>query len=61
MNHSYTLTEIRVNYSVQKLHGKKIFKLFLYAFLNSKTISLRILKAIYQSEKFKNFFSANIL
>ena len=49
--------ETKVDYSVQKLHGKTIFKLFLYAFLNSKTISLRILEAIYKSEKFKNLFN----
>ncbi|MFH1233157.1 MAG: IS4 family transposase [Patescibacteria group bacterium] len=47
----------KVDYSVQKLHGKTVFKLFLYAFLNSKTISLRILEAIYKSEKFKNLFN----
>lgn len=49
--------ETKVDYSVQKLHGKTVFKLFLYAFLNSKTISLRILEAIYKSEKFKNLFT----
>ena len=49
--------ETKVDYSVQKLHGKTVFKLFLYAFLNSKTISLRILEAIYKSEKFKNLFN----
>lgn len=49
--------ETKVDYSVQKLHGKTIFKLFLYAFLNGKTISLRILEAIYQSEKFKKLFN----
>lgn len=50
-------TETGVDYSVKKLHGKVIFKLFLYALLNSKTISLRILEAIYNSEKFKNLFN----
>ena len=49
--------ETKVDYSVQKLHGKTVFKLFLYAFLNSKTISLRILEAIYASEKFKTLFN----
>lgn len=49
--------ETNVDYSVQKLYGKTVFKLFLYAFLNSKTISLRILEAIYESEKFKNLFN----
>lgn len=49
--------ETKVDYSVQKLHGKTVFRLFLYAFLNSKTISLRILEAIYKSEKFKNLFN----
>lgn len=52
--------ETKVDYSVQKLHGKTVFKLFLYAFLNSKTISLRILEAIYKSEKFKNLFTIPI-
>jgi len=50
-------TETRVDYSVKKLQGKVIFKLFLYALLSNKTISLRILEAIYNSEKFKNLFN----
>lgn len=49
--------ETRVDYSVKKLQGKVIFKLFLYALLNNKTISLRMLAAIYNSEKFKNLFN----
>ena len=47
----------RVDYSVKKLKGKIVFKLFLYAFLTSRTISLRILAAIYNSDKFKNLFN----
>ena len=43
-----------VDYSVQKLYGKAVFKLFLFAFLNGGGISLRILAAISQSERFKN-------
>src|SRR3989338_5904826 len=47
----------KVDYSVKKLKGKIVFKLFLYAFLTSRTISLRILAAIYNSDKFKNLFT----
>lgn len=47
----------KVDYSVKKLKGKIVFKLFLYAFLTSRTISLRILAAIYNSDKFKNLFN----
>lgn len=50
-------SEHKIDYSVKKLHGKIIFKLLLYAFLTSRTISLRIMAAIYNSEKFKNLFT----
>lgn len=46
-----------VNYSVKKLHGKSIFKLFLFAALNGGDVSLRILEAIFQSERFRNLFN----
>ena len=49
--------ETRVDYSVKKLHGKPIFKLFLFAFLNGGGISLRVLEAIFKSERFKNLFN----
>ncbi len=49
-------SEIGVDYSVKKLKGKIIFKLFLYSIFNCKSISLRILEAIYNSDKFKNLF-----
>ncbi len=49
--------ETGVDYSVQKLHGKTVFKLFLFAFLNSRKISLRILEEIFKSQKFKQLFS----
>lgn len=49
-------SEVGVDYSVKKLKGKIIFKLFLYSILNCKSISLRILEAIYNSDKFKNLF-----
>jgi len=49
-------SETGVDYCVKKLKGKIIFKLFLYAILNSKSISLRMLQAIYNSDKFKNLF-----
>lgn len=44
---------------VKKLSGKIIFKLFLYGVLNCKNISLRILEAIFNSEKFKKLFQIN--
>lgn len=46
-----------VNYSVKKLQGKIVFKLILYAMLSAKSISLRILEAIYNSNKFKILFN----
>ncbi|MEK6600247.1 MAG: IS4 family transposase [Candidatus Binatota bacterium] len=46
-----------VDYSVKKLQGKTIFKLFLFAALNGSDVSLSILEAIFQSERFKNLFS----
>lgn len=47
----------KVDYSVKKLQGKILFKLFLYAFLTSRTISLRMMAAVYNSERFKNLFN----
>jgi hypothetical protein len=47
----------KVNYSVKKLTGKIIFKLLLYSLLSVKNISLRIIEAIYNSDKFKNLFN----
>lgn len=50
--------ETDVDYSVKKLQGKHIFKLFLFAFLNGKAISLRILEVISKSERFRNLFDS---
>lgn len=49
--------ETAVDYSVKKLHGKSVFKLFLFAFLNGGGLSLRILEAIFKSERFKTLFN----
>lgn len=49
--------ETGVDYSVKKLQGKSVFKLFLFAFLSGGGVSLRILEAIFQSERFKNLFN----
>jgi hypothetical protein len=46
-------SETGVDYSVKKLQGKNIFKLFLFAALNGGSISLRILEAIFQSGRFQ--------
>lgn len=48
--------ENKVDYSVKKLQGKVVFQLFLYGILSGKRISLRILEAIFNSQKFKNLF-----
>lgn len=48
--------ETGVDYSVQKLHGKVIFKLFLFAFLSGSKISLRLLETIFQSDRFRDLF-----
>lgn len=49
--------ETGVDYSVQKLQGKVVFKLFLYAALTQRKISLRILEEIFKSEKFRSLFA----
>jgi len=49
--------ETGVDYSVKKLHGKSVFKLFLFAFLTGGGVSLRILATIFKSERFKNLFN----
>lgn len=49
--------ETKVDYSVKKLHGKSIFKLFLFSFLTGGGISLRILEAIFKSERFQHMFN----
>jgi hypothetical protein len=48
--------ETGADYSVEKLHGKVVFKLFLYGILTQKKISLRILEEIFNSEKFRSLF-----
>lgn len=47
----------KVDCFVKKLKGKIVFKLFLYAVLSGKTISLRILETIFNSDKFKRLFN----
>lgn len=51
--------ETGVDCFVKKLKGKDVFKLFLYALLSGKQISLRILEAIFNSEKFRRLFNVN--
>lgn len=45
-----------VDYSVQKLHGKTIFQLFLFTLLEQGQLSLRILEAVFASKKFQTLF-----
>lgn len=49
--------EHKVDCSVKKLKGKVIFELFLYGIISGKNISLRILEAIFKSQKFQNLFA----
>lgn len=49
--------ETGVDTYVKKFQGKIVFKLFIYAMLTSKTISLRILETIFASDKFHRLFS----
>lgn len=49
--------ESEVDFSVKKLRGKIIFKLFLYAVLSGRNVSLRILEAIFKSERFRALFN----
>lgn len=48
--------ETGVDYSVQKLHGKILFKLFLFAVLQQGDISLRVLETIFASQRFQTLF-----
>lgn len=48
--------ETGIDYSVKKLQGKTIFKLFVYGLLSSHKISLRVLQTIYASPIFQNLF-----
>ncbi len=48
--------ETGVDYSVQKLHGKTLFKLFLFSLLHQGNVSLRVLEAIFSSKKFQSLF-----
>ena len=49
----------KVDVQVKKLKGRTILLLFLYAALNFKTISQRILATIYTSDPFKLLFESN--
>lgn len=49
--------ETGVDYSVKKLQGKHLFKLFLFAVLNGGGVSLRILETIFQSARFQSLFN----
>lgn len=48
--------ETGVDYSVKKLQGKHLFKLFLFTVLNGGGISLRILETIFRSARFQSLF-----
>lgn len=48
--------EHQVDCSVKKLKGKVILELFLYGIISGRQISLRIMEAIFKSEKFQNLF-----
>lgn len=48
--------EHKVDLSVKKLKGKVILELFLYGIISGRQISLRIMEAIFKSEKFQNLF-----
>jgi hypothetical protein len=48
--------ETKVDYSVKKLSGKIILKLFIYSLLSSSRTSQRILSHIYQSPRFRSLF-----
>lgn len=47
--------ETAVDRHVKKLRGKSIFQLFLYTFLNSDRVSLRVMENYYQTEQFRSF------
>jgi len=49
--------ETKINYQVKKLNGKIVFKLLLMSLLDSKNISLRVMKEIYNSPRFTTLSS----
>jgi len=51
--------ENKIDYSVKKLKGRTIFQLFVYGILSGKMISLRILEAIFKSDKFQKLFDVS--
>jgi hypothetical protein len=48
--------ETGIDYSVKKLQGKTVFKLFIYGLLSAHKISLRVLETIYASDIFQDLF-----
>lgn len=46
--------ETKVDRHVKKLTGKSLFQLFLFSFVQSERISLRVMEAFYQQEYFKS-------
>jgi hypothetical protein len=52
--------ETGVDYSVQKLHGKTLFKLFLFGLLQEGDVSLRVLETIFSSRRFQTLFPTKV-
>lgn len=51
----FLAAETQVDYKVQKLHGKTMFKLLLYSLLTTRKASLRVLESVFNSYGFSQF------
>ena len=50
---SFLAAETKVDYKVQKLHGKTMFKLILYSLVTTKKASLRVMESVFHSYGFQ--------
>lgn len=51
----FLAAETNVDHQVKKLHGQLIFKLILFAMLDTDRMSLRVMETLFSSARFKHF------
>lgn len=52
---SFLAAGTKVDYKVQKLHGKTMFQLILYSLLTTRKASLRVMESVFHSYGFRQF------
>ena len=52
---NFLAAETKVDYKVQKLHGKTMFQLILYSLITTKKASLRVMESVFHSYRFRHF------